>query len=66
MADPGCERERNGMRDIGAHDSRGRQLRVEQDQRRDADRSGADRRDRHQSAENAADRYRESGDLLRL
>ena len=45
MADAGNKRQRHGVRDIGADDSRCRQLRVEQDQRRDADRAGADRGD---------------------
>ena len=62
MSDAGNERQRHGVRDIGTDDPRDRQLRIEQDQRRDADRAGADRRDRHQHAEDGADQHRETGD----
>ena len=43
MTDPGDERKRDRMDDVGPHNSRRRQLRIKQNQRRDADRSGANR-----------------------
>ena len=48
------QRERHGVRDIGADDAHGRHHRIEHQQHRDADRARADRGHRHQHAEDRA------------
>ena len=55
VADAGDQRQRHRMRDVAARDPRHRQLRIEDQQRRRAERAGADRRDRDQHAERGAE-----------
>ena len=51
VTQPGHQGERHGMGDIGCGDPDNRQFGIKQDQRGDAERSGADRGDRHQRAQ---------------
>ena len=57
MPDPGDQRQRHGMCDVGADNAHHRQLRIEQQQSGDADRAGADRGNRNQHAEDRADEH---------
>ena len=63
MAGAGDQRQRHGMGDVGADDAHGRHLGIEHQQGGDADRAGADRRDRNQHAEHRAERDRQARDL---
>ena len=55
MAEAGDQRQRHGMGEVRADDAHRRQDRVEEQQRRDAERTGADRGERDQHAEQRAD-----------
>ena len=55
VADAGDQRQRYGVGDIGADDAYRRQAWVEEEEGGDAERAGADRRYRHQHAEDGAD-----------
>ena len=55
MAESGDQRERHGVRDVGADDAAGGELRVEKAQGGDTQRTGADGGNRHQHADDGAD-----------
>ena len=55
MPKTGYQRERNGMRDVGADDLDCRQPRIEEEERRNTQRAGANGRQRDENAEQEAD-----------
>ena len=55
MARAGDQGQRHGVDDVGADNARGRRPRIQHDQRGNAERASADRRDRDQDAEQHAD-----------
>ena len=61
MSQPGNERQRHRVRNVGADDARHWQFGVKQQKRGDAHRTGPDRRNRDQHAKGCAYQHRRAG-----
>ena len=66
MSDPRDQRQRDGVGEVAADDAQGRQLRIEEEQHRDPEGAGADRRNRDKYTEEDAGYDRDRGLRFRV